>query len=296
MAKGPHAALIPVSCFFHFCVTRGWKRLRLKHIPLLVFFGLLPALPWILARMARDGFHFFAQMLLVDVFARSTTVVEEHAGDWLYYIRYLLSFPGVVFAGALSLVGGILLLFSRRRLTNAQRGLILWLLIPILLFSAAVSKAFWYVFPILVPLAMAGGMAASAILRRTKLHGIMALCLALPLTFFITQNIRSIWETQSIGGYGKAIVSILDRDFSNGLHIYVERQELPEWRQAERLYAQLAGDALCLDGGRAAFEQDEKRSLLLVDRGGSDHETLAEFYPLYYEDSNVLFYDNLGES
>ena len=56
MAKGPHAALIPVSCFSHFCVTRGWKRLRLKHIPLLVFFVCFPPFPGFLPAWPATAF------------------------------------------------------------------------------------------------------------------------------------------------------------------------------------------------------------------------------------------------
>lgn len=297
MTKSWHAALIPVTCLVYILATGRLKELKLKNYLLLILFGLLPILPWAIARMTRDGLTFFIKMLTVDVYARSTMGIEDHGADALYYLRIMVKNPTLLLSAGLCLLGLGGKLFGKRPLSASQLGIALWALLPCVLFSLPASKLFWYIFPAVPALALAGGIAFEGLWKLPKRNALLITALAVAFAatgYQIAGNIRAIAQDDYVNVYRRAVEEALDRDVDSGVRMYVQYSpEEVEWRRAELLCVQLFGDGKCLQGGLEAFERDEESALLMISKLGFD-ESLLELYPIYYEDNSVYILDNLG--
>jgi len=57
------------------------------------------------------------------------------------------------------------------------------------------------------------------------------------------------------------------------------------------LYAQMAGDVICMNGGAEAFIQDEEEAFFIVDKDELDY-SLLEYYPLVYENTYLYMLEN----
>jgi len=297
MTKSWHAALIPITCLVYVIATGKLKELKLKNYLLLIFWGLLPILPWGIARMTRDGLTFFIKSVTVDVYARSSMDLEDHGADVLYYLRFVLSKPMLLLCGGLCLLGLGGNLFGKKPLNTTQLGIALWVLLPVVLFSIPVSKISWYIFPTVPALALAGGMVLAKLWKLPKRSALLNAVLVVVLAatgYQLYGNIRTITQDNYVNVFRRAVEEALDRDVDSGVHMYVQYSpEEVNWRPAEFLCAQLYGDAKCINGGLEAYEEDEESALLMISKLGFDH-SLLELYPIYYEDSSVYILENLG--
>jgi 4-amino-4-deoxy-L-arabinose transferase-like glycosyltransferase len=107
-----------------------------------------------------QGRHFVDVFLVGHNVQRFTSTIHRHPGSIFYYLPAL--------AGGLFPWSGLLLpafaLASPRR-SRVDLFLLLWLLLPLVFFSAAGSKLPGYILPCLAPLAILIGRAADAIVR-----------------------------------------------------------------------------------------------------------------------------------
>ncbi|MCL1854483.1 MAG: glycosyltransferase family 39 protein [Clostridia bacterium] len=292
MTKSYHAALIPLTCLLYLCMTRQIKKIKIKNYLLLIGFGLLPVVPWAIARYFRDGFAFLGQMFATDVVERTTVIQSD---DLLFYFKELTASP-ISIMGFL-LCGG--LLFSRWASRNADDlraspdertsgaiGLALWVFIPPVLFTFFSFKVWWYAFPSFPGLYAAGGIAAAALYRSIspkRLARASAAVAVMVLLVYTGINLVRILNTQNTNTYQRVIGELLEREADSGAHVYIQYDEtLSQWSDADRLCAMWAGDALCLDGGAKAFQEDEEGGLLFVNKEGFD-DSLLEFYPIVAE-------------
>lgn len=308
MSKSWHAALIPVTVLAWLCVTGDIRRLKLRHYAGLLLFGLLPILPWAVARFQRDGFTFFEKMLSIDVVKRATTVHESHVGDALYYVRLLLSDKATVAAGAVCLGALVWRLARRRSLRADQWGVLLWCGLPVLLYSLCVSKLAWYVYVCFPALAVGFGMACQRLLGGIRQAGRSALpraaCAAAALMLMTAQGVVN-WQQVNTSGnedrYQRLIWEMFDRDMDPAAPIYVQYEsennyyavDYRSWVQDDELTAMLAGDLVCRNGGIEAFIEEEEHAYLICHEVGMDWDILGE-YPLLYEDGPIMLVENLN--
>lgn len=304
MSKSWHAALIPVTCFAFVCITGQIRQLRLRNYLLLIFFGLLPILPWAIARYLRDGLEFFKLSLTVDVGTRATTVHEGHFGDTLYYIRYLLSDPACLMAMLLCAIALVWKLLLRTRFTTDQLGIAVWFLLPLLLYSACVSKLAWYIFVSLPALAVGLGMLARKLCAHSRLRLPAAVCLALVgglMIFWGSGNWQDVSTAVNNDAYQRVMLDYFDRDADSGTKIYVQYEsendyhviDYRKWVMDDELTALLAGDLECIYGGSEAFMEEEDHAYLLCHDVGLNHALLEE-YPIVSEDGHVMLIENLN--
>lgn len=308
MSKSWHAALIPVTCLVYLCVTGEIRRLRPRHYAALVVFGLLPIAPWAIARFQRDGLVFFEKMLSIDVLKRATTVHEEHRGDALYYVRYLLSDPAIVAAGAAVLVALVWKTAQRSRLTHEQWGILLWFALPLLLYTLCVSKLSWYIFVSLPALAVGFGLAGRKLARGVLQAGWKAVprvgCLlaaAAVMAFMAVTNWENVRASGNSDRYQRLLWEMFDRELDPGTRIYVQYEsennyyavDYRSWVQDDELTAMLAGDLVCVNGGIEAFCQEQERAYLICHDVGMDWDILGE-YPVLYEDGPIMLLENLN--
>ncbi len=300
MAKGFHAALIPVTCLLYTLWAGVLKRLKPRHFAALIGLGLLPVLPWAALRYGYDGFAFLGRMLTQDVLTRATTVLEGHQGDGMYYVNLLWNMPVVKLALGVSLAALIAGWVAHKRLTNLQKGLLLWGLVPLAAFSLCVSKLEWYLDCTLPVYALAIGTGCVSLINRAGRFKWLQGCIAAAMTITLCLWIYGNWQYVSNGtvqdDFQNCIQGYCDRDVDAQTPAYIA-YVYPEpsnvWRQDDLLCAQLYGDLDCLDGGMEAFGATEEHAFLLCMKDGIENWQDMENYALIYEDHRVLMYDNL---
>ena len=297
MTKSYHAALIPVLCFGFMLCTGGIRKLTLRRCLSLLFWALLPILPWAIARYVREGFVFFIEMFTTDVLSRAT-FGEGMPAPWYFYADTLIRNHTVVASAALGI--GIVTWQSieKRRffLTKFQLLLLLWILVPLILYSFSARKINHYILPITIPLSMTGGLSFAKIFqhcRFIKVKSALALLLAAGALFQLTDLFRLVLSLDNKGSLQTTLVETLDRDLDAGKHMYVQYGTgRTVWMQNDMLRALLSGDVICIDGGIEAFLEDEEPALIVIDKTVMNYD-LMEDNPLYYEQTYYYVLENL---
>lgn len=296
LAKSFHAMIIPLTCFLCVCATGGLKQLKLKDSILLIFFGLLPVLPWAIARYMRDGMTFFSAMLQTDVQNRVTDGAQGGEWDnWYFYLSCMVNNPTVVAGASLCAMGLGNKMATQKKPATKQTGLMLWMVVPVVAFSFSSFKLHHYIFTAYIGLAIAAGWTTDALYRSAKrgfLFTAGCVALAAVLVFDIGSNVKMVNDQAGNGSYQSFIAETLDRDVDSDKHVYIQYSDaLSAWSQADVLRAQLSGDVICINGGVEAFEQDDEDALLIVDKACFDDEML-EYYPVYNESYYLYMLEN----
>ena len=304
MSKSWHAALIPVTCFVFVCVTGQIRKLKLRHYLLLIFFGLLPIAPWAIARYQRDGLAFFTQAFTVDVAVRASTVHEGHYGTTFYYVVKLFQDPATAIAIVITALALVYKLVRRSRLTTDQTGIALWFLIPLVLYSACVSKLAWYIFVSLPALAIALGWAMQRLCVRGRalpLRTVLALACCAALLWLGAGSWKMVSTTTNNDTYQTMVLDYFDREVDAGTKVYVQYEsensyyptDYRSWVQDDRLFAMLYGDLVCMNGGIEAFLEEEDHAYLICHDVGMDWDLLME-YPIVSEDGFLMMLENFN--
>lgn len=292
LEKGLHAFNIPAIYLLALLCTGGLRKLRIGQFLLLLLCGAAPVLPWAALRYLRDGLTFFRAMVSTDMVGRIGATADA-AGvgvpALLYYLRVLWSHPAVMVCLALSFTAAAVLAATRTRLTPgaARAALIclLWLLVPIALYSLMGAKFRWYIYsdlyaaPALAcvllppalrvrgwsrPLAAAVGVAAVC-------FGILAACNAVAVSAPI--------DNTSVHAF---IQAQLDFDIDEGRHAYIQYGENRQtvWMQSDMLTAYFAGNAICMDGGVEAYLADEESAVLFLVKSALNMDDLNRLYEI----------------
>ncbi len=142
-------------------ISNGWRQWV---APAVVVLALVS--PWFIHQSITQGWPFWNDLLLGQVYERFTTGVDPtHLEPWHFYLTETWRQLGQ--AGSSLLVAAGLGLLGWRALAgmdHTARLLVLWWTVPVALISISSSKLIHYAFPFLPPVAVAGGLAAAAFL------------------------------------------------------------------------------------------------------------------------------------
>ncbi len=297
--KSVHALMIPAVCFFTLLFTGKIKELTWKRTLLLLASGLFIVLLWAAARISRDGFAFFTNSFELDVANRIKGGNAEplYANQPVFYYNLLAVFgkPANFLCLLVCLGSAIVIFFRKIKLSpftqHAVIASMLWLLVPILLYTVAGVKFRWYVYSGLYALPaltciLAFTVAKAGVLRRTAAVAGSIFCAAL-ITFsvFNVITISNIHFDHTVQDF---IRQSLDRDIDEGKHAYILYAEnaYSNWMPGDMLTAQMYGDLICIDGGLEGFEADDEDSLLFIAR--TYNEDLIE----ELMSQEIIFYEN----
>ncbi|MCG6922437.1 MAG: glycosyltransferase family 39 protein [Acidobacteria bacterium] len=156
LAKGPLGLLLPLLVLGGLVLaTRQWRVAREAVSPLAVGAFVVVAAPWYVAILVDQGRQFIDVFVLNHNLQRFTSTIHHHPGPLWYYLPILLAglFPwsGLAVPGLAGL---------RPRGSRSDLFALLWLGLPLLLFSLAGSKLPGYILPCVPPLAILMGRAA----------------------------------------------------------------------------------------------------------------------------------------
>jgi 4-amino-4-deoxy-L-arabinose transferase-like glycosyltransferase len=204
LAKGPLGLLLPVLVVGGYAVaTRRWRTVRDALSPAGILAFLALAGPWYLLVWRDQGQHFVDVFLLDHNVLRFTSAIHRHPGPVWYYLPLLV---GGLFPWSALLLPGLARVAPRR--ARADLFILLWLVLPLLFFSAAGSKLPGYILPCLPPLALVVGRAAVAL---------------------------AAGEHEGPPGTGPRATAVLTLVLSaliGAVPLVLLRQEMPEWRLA----------------------------------------------------------------
>jgi 4-amino-4-deoxy-L-arabinose transferase-like glycosyltransferase len=181
LTKGPLGILLPALVILpNLALDRRLRELARRNIiPALLVFAAL-ALPWYIAMTMKHGSSYLYGFFVGDNLERfATGRFNEPRSFWFY---------GPIIAGGLTPWTPFMLLWvprlrewlrGSRRLDARERRLLIWVVLPVLFFSASVGKQPRYVLPILPPIAI---LLASTMVRATEerhRHVLFTVCAAL---------------------------------------------------------------------------------------------------------------------
>jgi 4-amino-4-deoxy-L-arabinose transferase-like glycosyltransferase len=161
LAKGPLGLLLPALVLGGYLLaTRDWRWLREALSPAAVTAFALLAAPWYVAILADQGRHFLDVFILNHNVQRFTSTVHNHPGPFWYYLPVLLA--GLFPWSGLAVPA---LLRAAPRASRTDLFVLLWLALPLALFSLAGSKLPGYILPCVPPLAILMGRAADRLIH-----------------------------------------------------------------------------------------------------------------------------------
>lgn len=265
LTKSWHSISIMSIIGLYLFFTGTLFKLKTKDITQFILFSVLPIIIWILFRYRQDGLTFVKNMIDYDLIARTAQPLEGHNGNIFYYFDVLQNsnfywtsiFIGTLLASTLF----INLNEISRRSKNHIILLLLWILVPFLLFTKAKTKISWYLLPLYPAMAISIGAAISSMLKSKSRNLILQLLLSFVLIFTVYKEQTTIAEKilSPVEDPAQDLIKGMENlPEYRGKQIYIHHFEQSYWLSAE-----FYGDLIPVEGGIDGFIKDESRSILL---------------------------------
>lgn len=254
LTKSWHAGCIGVLVLLYLLVSKRIFHFTAKNWALCVACAFGPIALWAALRMTKDGVRFFKPMLFHDFLERSAVPLEDHAEEFGYYFHYLWKSDSFIIMAFLVAFALPLLWQKERRATVSI--LAAAVALPLLLFTLAKTKLFWYIFCIFPPLILLAALGSVEIVKNAKKYTEGLLCVALPLgmLFFCA---RHNWLVVKAIPKGSALFPAVFRtELFSQRRIY--NGAVGVWEQREVLGLELEGDLLPVPGGIAQWNADQE--------------------------------------
>lgn len=294
LSKSWHACvLLPIGGLFYL-LNGLWRKLKPRHYLIFFLCAFGPIIAWAIARYQYDGMDFLGQMFGVDVTQRISWS-ESSNSDYGFFLNYMLNSRAVlVMLAAIGFGCAFLLLQWMRtrrdaasvsgqarparqiRLTPDALTLILWIAVPLLVFSLSHTYYYWYVYPIFPGLCIAASILiekcrkSCTTQRQKALLAAFLLLPALAALHYDRITVNAI-DNLEISGFQLDLQAAMEQyPQLHGMDIYVEKNDNEYkdsfyWEQAGLLMAELSGDLKCEEGGVKAFLDAPGDALLIVD-------------------------------
>jgi len=187
-------AILPLvaSAGLYVLWSGSWRRQRVVPILLALLAFSLPVAAWAAARIHADGStYFLARMVQEDLLARSTSIIDKVTYSPISYIGALLDrfapWPLLILVAAFLIAQEErfrLRALGRRLARGRLPFLLLWTLVPLVLFSVSRTQHHWYLDPSYPAWAMLGALAVLELVRRApeaRRRAVVLACILVPL-------------------------------------------------------------------------------------------------------------------
>ncbi|MBC2581624.1 glycosyltransferase family 39 protein [Clostridium sp. DJ247] len=286
LTKSWHALNIIIIGFIYLLFTKILFKLKLKQWGMFLLSAFGPILIWGILRYRKDGFEFFYMMINYDLLSRTSTTLEGHIGDKWFYFSILKTFYSIW----LSLLATSFIFYITTHLNTIYMNrfkikekhyilaLVLWITIPLILYTNAKTKIAWYILPVYIPIAISISLLCHKILRGVKRNIVVQLVTIVLIIKgiydyenVIKNHIVSFKNDNRRVTFNKTYVS---QDIQ-GIKAYIyyddytpinvgPMSEFKSWRQSDMLQAELFWDLVPEDGGLEAFLKDNNEKSIII--------------------------------
>lgn len=306
LTKSWHAGMIAAVGGLYLLISRELFCLKLKEWGGFLLSVFAPLIFWFGWRFTQDGFTFLAQMVEVDLLARTGgRDFEGHAFPFSFYYETVFANEACIYRWLLliCIVGAAISLYvmwkkkdwNRQTLEDAA-GFLLWFFVPFLGFSLIRTKLIWYCYPCIVPLFLAAAIFLGKLLRipaeamepavlqnqdiagrwKSALSGAAAWLIAVACVILVAFYMRDTYLKVIRGAQGDGfqlfIQNSVERDSAYaGRRAYVQvptenPEDIGTWDQNMLFLAEISGDFHCIDGGVEGFLAEEQPAVLYIDQ------------------------------
>ncbi|MDF3004075.1 MAG: hypothetical protein K0S22_547 [Oscillospiraceae bacterium] len=279
LTKSWHSFYVPLIVFVFMLIRKMFSSIKPLQWCGFVGMGAFPLVLWGVARFSQDGMKFFLDMICVDLFNRTTQVLEGHFGSWLFYPRIL--FNRSLITGFLPVVLIILYVFfsihqsvdlsEKRNLKHDLPVILMWFFVPLILFSIARTKLSWYSIPMLYPIIIFSGV-TFALMLQSKPQAIWGRVIACAVVALIVvpSFVKTYQEIQP--AYSDNLQwmlhdekSLLSATAGSTAYIVADNANLIEsGKQKYVLLGELYYDWNCKEGSVDSFLSDQDASIMII--------------------------------
>jgi 4-amino-4-deoxy-L-arabinose transferase-like glycosyltransferase len=267
LTKSWHAGNISIIIFLYLFLSGIYKRLTYKNWMFVIILMVGPIMTWGLLRFQYDGIEFFKNMIMYDLFTRSSTTIEGHVGSKLYYLEIIWKFSKLWVILLMGLALTNMVVNSKKiklYLNRSIIGLCLWVFIPLVLYSLAETKIRWYILPIYPALSIIIGILGANIFQNTKVGLKIAIIVSLLWISINYEKQIVTYINHPIPRFHLNLVqNIQNIDGVKGYNLYIYPHTKNVWTQNTVLAAELYGDLKVRDGGLKTFLKKDRALLLL---------------------------------
>jgi 4-amino-4-deoxy-L-arabinose transferase-like glycosyltransferase len=148
MTKQTNALLIPLILGFYVTLTqRSIKSLFTKRFALFLAVGILVICPWLIYMALQFGPDFWRVYLVYNNVARAVVPLEGHAGDFLFYLNFLVTRENLLWIAVLTFATALSVFNSFRKRSRADTLLVVPPPPVLGVFTVAQTKLYWYILP-----------------------------------------------------------------------------------------------------------------------------------------------------
>lgn len=271
LTKSFHVISLIAILTTYIFLSGTFRKLKLYKCFLLILSFLLPILLWGILRFHQDGMHFFEKMVTYDLLDRSSNSIEGHTGGVFYYILTLIRYHGAW----LILLTPCTVYFVSSNLNHIKNNkyimlIILWIIVPLILYTIAKTKIEWYILPVYPPIAICCGALFSKFVTRkgVKKKSYIALTIIFLFIAFSSQTfILHVLINDNNDPYQSSIkeLSMLHKyDASNLYMVKTDVHPRGIWSQTDILAAELYGNFKTKNGGFHAFLRDKGNKAVII--------------------------------
>ncbi len=286
LTKSYHAVLLLPIIFLYLIFTKGFAKIKWWQYLTVAAVTLSPILIWLVARVSFDGWQFIKEMLVYDVFKRSTNVIEEHSTNFFVYLPFTILYDNMItICGLLLIVTVIIKLVKKQKLTNLEKLALFSMISIYTVYGLARTKIEWYIWPHCVPLIMFGAVKSVGIWQNSQSYELVKRALVVFLVAvvmflagFNTYNICSIKSTHELQDL------IRQLPVADETTYFYQDAESTELERAELLVFEWHTDHYLNTGGEIEFAKTENAYLIIK---VTDFENWdSDAYDIYYQTEN----------
>jgi 4-amino-4-deoxy-L-arabinose transferase-like glycosyltransferase len=283
LAKSWHTMAIVAIVGLYLLIAKLILKFNLRQWLIFIGCSFGPILLWVLVRVRYDGFKFIHDMISYDLLSRTNSPIEGHTGPWYGYIIDLVENYRWYIAVFILLL--FILIISKnircaiKESFNEYIGLMIWIVLPLILFSIAKTKLAWYIFPVYPPLALLiGCMAEYSIqsFRRSIYPVVLCLVILAAAGAYEYKFLRYI-KNEPIDVFENYL---RDNNISlDKYNSYVYRPtqfEGTDWNQRNVFALELFKDGRAKNGGIKEFLNTSKESILFLDNNEASLKLIKE--------------------
>ncbi|EHJ01417.1 glycosyl transferase family protein [Clostridium sp. DL-VIII] len=268
LTKSFHSFLLVIIGGLFILFTGEIKRIKQKEWFLFILSFSVPIGLWVIARIRSDGFFFFKEMIKYDLLERTMEGVENNTPGFFYYFQYFFVGTGSSLRVVLIIIIMLGLSLNFKKLKKDESiAYILWIFIPLIIYTISKTKLDWYIMPIYIPIIIVASTMFGNIIRSVKLSRIFKIFLV--LLFISVVIIHGMYMINFVENPpGNDLQAFIMNDLSNkneiqGEDAYID-YGIGKLEQSVVMAAEISADLKCKEGGVEGFLENNHQGILII--------------------------------